>query len=556
MRDLLSLLALVLLLTAVDASLLNGFLGPRDGPAVVSFDTIRASSSIPSQLRRRQPSTDAITVGVQNGLEAAIPIAQYFVNLTVGTPSQIVTVQLDTGSNDLVLNSAKSEFCKEQPSACAGATYSANASTTYHYLSSNASLGYGGGDLTSGDYATDTIHFGGTAVKDVQMVLSYNTTTADSIWGLSYSAGEQGIYNGEEQYPSISELMVSSGAIKSNAYSLWLNSQDSTTGSLLFGGVNKGKYSGPLSTIPIENNPNYTIPSGFIVTVTGIGLTLSAESKTNTKPNTSIPLVTKRADPFLIDSGTYNIELPLEHLQPILTALGAEYEAASNYAMVPCSMTTNTSTIDFVFTSFSIAVPLTELIFPLDFLAYDNYIPTLSDGKTPACLLGIQPGGEDMILGDTFMRSAYFVFDLDNNEVSIAQANVGSQDTQADDIVEITSGKNSVPGATKVVNPVRAFGNETAIANYDVPATGLWSYYETASTTVSATGAPKVGGTTGIAPTGTGKVTATGKATTTATTTASGSAATATNSKAAATGRSGDFSKVCLIAILGLACLV
>ena len=498
-----------------------------------------------------------------------------------------MTVQLDTGSNDLVLNSAKSTFCEEQTSACAGATCeflmikhitrglgalikfldNANDSSTYHYLSSNASLGYGGGDLTNGDYATDTIHFGGTTLKDVQMVLSYNTTTAgesckdrdpdmwidfitDSIWGLSYSAGEQGIYYGENQYPSISEIMVSSGAIQSNAYSLWLNSQDSTSGSLLFGGVNKGKYSGSLNTIPIENNPNYTTPSGFIVTVTGIGLTLSDDTKTTTKVNSSITLVTNRADPFLIDSGTYNIELPLQHLQPILTALGAEYEAASEYAMVPCSMTTNTSTIDFFFTAFSISIPLTELIFPQDFLAYDDYIPTLSDGKTPACLLGIQPSGEDMILGDTFMRSAYIVFDLDNNEVSLAQANVGAQDTQADDIVEITSGKNSVPGATRVVNPVRAFGNETAIANYDVPATGTWSYYEMVSTTVSATGAPKLAGTTGIVPTGTGKVTMT------ATTPATGSAAAATTSKAAAASLNGDLSKACLVAILGLACLV
>ena len=352
--------------------------------------------------------------------------------------------------------------------------------------------------------------------------------------------------------------MVSSGVIQSNAYSLWLNSQGSTTGSLIFGGVNKGKYSGPLSTIPIENNPGYTIPSGFIVTVTGIGLTLSADSKTNTKANTSIPLVTKRADPFLIDSGTYNIELPLEHLQPILTALGAEYEAASDYAMVPCSMTTNTSTIDFVFTSFSISVPLTELIFPQDFLAYDNYIPTLRDGKTPACLLGIQPSGEDMILGDTFMRSAYMVFDLDNNEISLAQAIIGAQDAPADDIVEITSGKNSVPGATRVVNPVRAFGNETAIANYDVPATGTWSYYETVSTTVSATGMPNVAGTTGIAPTGTGKVTATAAASSTATTpaTGTGSAAAAATSKAVATSLGGHLSKTCLVAIFGVAYLV
>ncbi|MCJ1473029.1 hypothetical protein MMC13_001678 [Lambiella insularis] len=531
---------LFLATAAVDAALLDAVFQPRDGPAVVSFDTIRARSSTPSKLRRRQAES-VVTVSVQNGFEMATPIAQYFTNLSIGTPAQNVMVQLDTGSNDLVLNSASSAFCKNNTDLCAGATYNANTSSSYHYLSSNASLGYGGGDLTSGDYATDSLAFGSTTIKNVQMVLSYNTTTADSIWGLSYSAGEQGISNGEGEYPSISELMVSSGAIQSNAYSLFLNSQGSSAGSLLFGGVNKGKYRGPLSTIPMESNPNYTSPTGFIVTVTGIGLTLSESTPTN-KANTSIPLVTNRADPFLIDSGTYNIEIPLEHLQPILKALGAEYESASEYAMVPCSMTTNTSTLDFMFTSFKISIPLAELIFPQAFLAFDYYVPTLSDGKTPGCLLGIQPAGEDFILGDTFMRSTYIVFDLDNNEVSMAQANIGSADTQPDDIVEISTGKNSVPGATKVANPVRAFQNETAIANYDVPATGTWSFYETVSTTFEATKAPTLAGTTGLQPTGTATVT--------------GSANVPTSSKAIAAGMGGDLSKACLVVILGFVCLL
>ena len=338
--------------------------------------------------------------------------------------------------------------------------------------------------------------------------------------------------------------MVFKGAIQSNAYSLWLNSQGSSTGNLLFGGINKAKYSGPLYTIPIESTPNTGPPSQFIVTSTGIGLTLSDGS------NISRPLIDHRADPYLIDSGTYNIEMPLDLMQPILAALGAEYEAASEYAMVPCSMTTNTSTLDFHFTSFAISIPLSELIFPQEFLAYSDLVPTLSDGKTPGCLLGIQPGGQDFILGDTFMRSAYIVFDLDNNEISMANANIGSDATQPDNIVEIGTGKNSVPGATKVVNPIRANQSESAIANDDVPATGTWSFYETVSTTFAPTIAPTVAGTTGIGGGGTTRQTGTG--------TATGSAATATASKAAAatSNHRGDFSKTCLVAILGVICLM
>ena len=67
-----SLLGYVLLLTTVNAALLDGSLGPRHGPAVVSFDTTRARSLISSQLRRRQPGADVVSTGVQNGLEAAV----------------------------------------------------------------------------------------------------------------------------------------------------------------------------------------------------------------------------------------------------------------------------------------------------------------------------------------------------------------------------------------------------------------------------------------------------------------------------------------------------
>jgi hypothetical protein len=289
--------------------------------------------------------------------------------------------------------------------------------------------------------------------------------------------------------------MVSTGAINSNAYSLHLNSLASPTGSLLFGGINRAKFNGPLYTIPVEANPGYTYTTQWIVTVTGISLTLPPSSNSKTTPPRTIPLVANRADPYLLDSGTYNTQLPLELLNPIFAALGAEYDPAPNFAMVPCSLASNASTLDFIFTSFSIAVPLSELIFPHAFLSYASYAPTLSDGSTPACLLGLAPGGQDFILGDTFMRSAYIVFDGANDEVSLAQATVGAAGVQ-DDIVEIGKGKNAVPGAARVERPTRAWPNETAIANYVLPATGTWRFYAEVTETVGATTPPHVMGTT------------------------------------------------------------
>lgn len=53
----------------------------------------------------------------------------------------------------------------------------ASLSSTYHFLSNNASLGYGGGDNTSGDYVKETMNFNGAVLQGVQMILSSSTTT-------------------------------------------------------------------------------------------------------------------------------------------------------------------------------------------------------------------------------------------------------------------------------------------------------------------------------------------------------------------------------------------
>jgi hypothetical protein len=53
--------------------------------------------------------------------------------------------------------------------------------------------------------------------------------------------------------------------------------------------------------------------------------------------------------------------------------------------------------------------------------------------------------------GDTFLRSAYIVFDLDNEAVSIGKAKFNVTESN---IKEIPKGKNVVPDATVASNPV------------------------------------------------------------------------------------------------------
>ena len=73
-------------------------------------------------------------------------------------------------------------------------------------------------------------------------------------------------------------------------------------------------------------------------------------------------------------------------------------------------------------------------------------IPTSTyDDGTDACYFNVDadPYGE-ATLGDSFMRSGYFVYDLENNVVAIAQANVNAT---SEDITAIPSG-TSIPGCS------------------------------------------------------------------------------------------------------------
>lgn len=71
----------------------------------------------------------------------------------------------------------------------------------------------------------------------------------------------------------------------------------------------------------------------------------------------------------------------------------------------------------------------------------------MEDG-TQGCALGIVPtSGGSSVLGDTFLRSVYVVYDMDNNEISLANTNFNVSGGGGGSVLEIG---NTVPGATAV----------------------------------------------------------------------------------------------------------
>jgi hypothetical protein len=380
-----------------------------------------------NRLRKRQSSDKSVRVELDN--EETL----YFMNVTLGTPTQDLQLHIDTGSSDLWVNVADSSLCQEKGDPCsASGTYSANDSSTYEYINSDFNISYVDGSGSAGDYVSDTLKFGGVTLDGQQFGVGYTSSSTEGILGIGYPINEVATqYNGGKTYPNVPAHLAQNGVINTNAYSLWLNDLSASTGSILFGGVNTAKFSGELYTLPIipENN----VYAEFIIVLTDVGA--NGESS-NIASNQSIPV--------LLDSGSSLMYLPDDIAQTIFTAVDAQYSEEQGAAFVDCALRYGSGSIDFTFTGPTISIGLDELV-----------IVAGIDRGEPVCILGIAPAGSsNPVLGDTFLRSAYVVYDLHNNEISLAPT-VFNATSSDDDILEITnSSTDPVPSATLVPNAV------------------------------------------------------------------------------------------------------
>lgn len=370
----------------------------------------------------------------------------YFANVSLGTPAQKLQLHIDTGSSDLWTNFADSTFCKSKQDPCYGGTYNANSSSTYKYVSSRFNITYADGSGAIGDYATDTLGIGGVTLQNLQFGIGYQSGSQEGILGIGYTTNEVQVNTyGGQTYPNVPELMAKNGVIQSNAYSLWLDDLEANTGSILFGGVDTDKFHGALQTLPIQ--PEQGVFAEFLITLTDVSLSNGGNRVSLNSGD--IPVA------VLLDSGSSLTYLPDDLTTALYQQVGAKYDDQQQTAFVPCSLADNTSTIDFKFSSPIISVPMSEMVIN----AGTGTQSTFKDGSA-ACIFGVAPAGQGgiSVLGDTWIRSAYVVYDLANNEISLAQTNFNSSSSN---ILEIGTGANSVPQATGVTGAASATATHT-----------------------------------------------------------------------------------------------
>lgn len=208
--------------------------------------------------------------------------------------------------------------------------------------------------------------------------------------------------------------MVEQGYIQSRAYSLWLNDLEAETGEILFGGVDTKKFHGKIHTIPLDLRVGQSSASEFMVTLTQLALTNNAGQHMNlTDDGWGIPV--------LLDSGTTYTYLPEGLYGSLASEVGAQFVAGTS--IVPCSLRGYNGSINFGFSGYQIHVNFSELV--IDAEDIYGYPLTFDDGEQ-LCFFGIFPESDSngsYVLGDTFLRATYLVYDLDNEQVGLANTN-------------------------------------------------------------------------------------------------------------------------------------
>ncbi|KAL8694528.1 MAG: hypothetical protein Q9218_000859 [Villophora microphyllina] len=347
--------------------------------------------------------------------------AFYFANLSVGTPPQNIQLLLDTGSSDMWINARSSPLCRPTaPTApCDGGTYDANSSTTYRYIDSDFDITYAPQNYGRGDHASDTVHFGGKVLTGAEFGIGYDSTSRKGILGTGYPSDEAPLHMDprlSKPFSNLPQLMVDQGLIRTKAYSLWLDDRMSGTGSILFGGVDTKKYHGSLRAVPIEKvRGQYLI---FMVNMTGLGISGSGGSKSF---HSDLPYQA------WLDSGAPFTLLPENLAHEVYSAFGVD--PSRN---VDCNLANSGQSLDFSFGPVKISVPMHELVKP-----WDPKSPATNCefgiGSSSILLGGI--GSGSILLGDTFLRSAYLVFDMTHNMIAMAQTNLDATDSHIVEIV-------------------------------------------------------------------------------------------------------------------------
>ncbi|GMM35611.1 hypothetical protein DASC09_029360 [Saccharomycopsis crataegensis] len=466
--------------------------------------------------KRSGNSSDDVVMTLYNNM-----VVEYNANISLGSPPQNFSVQIDTGSSDLWVFAKSNPYCdfnskniskrhieqrdaNDDNTATEAATTSGTVTisssgdfesinrTTYitpSYLPSQTTFeintatviatiaceesGYFNPDDSSSFHKVDKNFFIEYGNDDfAQGSISQDTLIFSEFVFENYTFGLAEVSNSSKMilgiglqgietlglYDNLPLRLVDSGYINRAVYSQFLNDFNATTGSILFGAVDSSKYTGNLTTFPLINVLNYEHPSTFHITCDSIDLTYASN-------NSVASNLSSAKHPILFDSGTSDLLVP----QVVFDWFGVEFEHISYIDelggyLARCDVLEEYN-FDITLQGVTYSVPLSFMSAPITQLAelFLTNVPSkyLKDNY---CLLGIDASSDNsMVAGDVLLRWFYVVYDLTNYELSLAQAVFNS--TEED--IQVISALGKVPGAVHVDSSITYEGSLTTPTSSD-----------------------------------------------------------------------------------------
>ncbi|KAI5968614.1 hypothetical protein KGF57_000103 [Candida theae] len=357
----------------------------RDGsPGFIAldFDVLRKPLNLSAVIHHQK--RDAISLSLINEGPS------YAAKVSVGSNKQEQTVVIDTGSSDFWVVDTKAQ-CENQVDCKSSGTFDPSSSSSYKNLNEDFAIRYGDGTTSQGTWGEDTVTINGISITGQQLADVTETSVDQGILGIGYTGNEavtnQSGQQTTQNYDNVPVTLKKQGKIKTNAYSLYLNSPTADSGTIIFGGVDNAKYSGSLVAEQVTSSNQLTISlssvnfrgSSFSF---GQGALLDSGTTLTYFPSSFAAKLAKQAGAYLVEVGTN------EYLY-----------------FIDCNTNTSGSTTFNFDNGATITVPNSE------------YVYQTSDGT---CLWGIQESSQT-ILGDNFLRHAYLLYNLDANTISIAQ---------------------------------------------------------------------------------------------------------------------------------------
>ncbi|KAF6808825.1 aspartic proteinase [Colletotrichum sojae] len=394
----------------------------------------------------------------------------YFVNVTVGTPPQEISLLLRVQSGESYVPDA--DQCEDHWSllygACKYGSFASNESSTYVNPGTETfTKSYVGGGQINGEVVSETLHIGGAELPKINLGvvestgMSMSTRTSVGVLGLGFndsayvSSSSSGLGSSLATVP---DRLFQDGHIKSTAYSLWLDDESGASGNLLFGAVDKSKFDAPLIRFPIQDRLSTTRFDTMLHSVN-----VSKTPADAFQPLSDAEAVDSYSDPTYVavspeDEASW---LPYTLASKIYGLVGAVWSRSQEYWLVPCSANASEARLAIRLHAYDgpvLDILLADLVLPWDYWHSSEWSWD-SESETEYCAFGVQSANSTSAdtnyayyrkysLGGAMLRRSYMVFDLAGEEIAIAKAKVGS--TAEEDVVAFESYGAAIPASTSV----------------------------------------------------------------------------------------------------------